>query len=61
MSQQRTYLDYILDIQDALHKVAIFIDGMTFAVVRAFEVIGEAAKRTPDSLRSRSPTALTIS
>lgn len=67
MSQQRTYLDYILDIQDALHKVAIFIDGMTFdefvqddktafAVVRAFEVIGEAAKRTPDSVRAQYPS-----
>lgn len=66
MSESRTYLDYILDIQAALHKVALFIDGMTFdefaqddktafAVVRAFEVIGEAAKRTPDQIRAQYP------
>lgn len=67
MSEHRAYLDYILDIQDALGKVALFIDGMTFdefaqddkttfAVVRAFEVIGEAAKRTPDSVREQYPS-----
>ena len=66
MSEGRTYLDSIADIQDALQKVADFIEGMTFdefanddkttfAVIRAFEVLGEAAKAVPDSIRWRYP------
>jgi uncharacterized protein with HEPN domain len=62
MNEGRTYLDYIEDIRDAIEKVAEFIDDMTyeqfaaddktaFAVIRAFEVLGEAAKSVPDSLR----------
>lgn len=54
MSPPRVYLDYLEDILDAVTKIAQFIQGMTygqfaqdakttFAVIRALEVIGEAA------------------
>lgn len=64
MREERTYLDYLEDIEDAIKKVAIFIAGMTeeqfvqddktvFAVIRAFEILGEAAKQVPPSIRSQ--------
>ncbi len=62
----RTYLDYVQDIQDAVDKVVEFTAGMTFdqfteddktvfAVIRALEVIGEAAKGVPSGIRQRYP------
>jgi uncharacterized protein with HEPN domain len=64
MNEERTYLDYIEDIQDAIEKVALFIDGFNeeqfvqddktvFAVIRAFEILGEAAKQIPASIRAQ--------
>ncbi len=58
--------DYLQDILDAMDDSARFIAGMTFeefsrdrktvnAVIRCLEVIGEATKRIPDSLRSLAP------
>ena len=66
MTNDRTYLDYVEDIRDAMEKVSEFIAGMeqtdfvhddksAFAVIRAFEMIGEAAKAVPDSVRSQYP------
>lgn len=66
MTHGRTYVDYLSDILDAIEKVAQFIQGMTFeefskddktlfAVIRGFEIIGEAAKRIPASVRGRHP------
>jgi uncharacterized protein with HEPN domain len=62
---ERTYLDYLGDILDALEKIKGFIEGMSFkqftadtktsfAVVRAFEIVGEATKRLPAELKDRS-------
>lgn len=62
----RRYVDYITDILDAAAKVDQFIHGMTFeefqkeektvyAVVRALEIIGEATKRIPQSIRRHEP------
>lgn len=59
----RDYRDYIDDMVEAAELVAFFIQDMTkeefledkktqFAVIRALEVIGEAAKKIPDSLRN---------
>lgn len=64
MKTEREYLDYIEDILDAIEKVAQFIQGMelvtfvrdektVFAVVRALEIIGEATKKIPHSVRKR--------
>jgi uncharacterized protein with HEPN domain len=63
---EREYRDFIIDMIEAADMVASFIQGMTkeqfladkktqFAVVRALEIIGEAAKKVPDSIRSRYP------
>jgi len=51
----REFLDYLADIQEASQHISQFISGMAreefaqdqktiYAVVRAFEIIGEAAK-----------------
>ncbi|MBI3300820.1 MAG: DUF86 domain-containing protein [Deltaproteobacteria bacterium] len=66
MNAERTYVDYLEDILDAVEKVAQFIQGMTyeqfvqdaktvFAVVRALEIIGEATKRIPQAVKDRHP------
>jgi len=58
------FLDYIEDILDAMEKAEILLDGVSFnqfesdfrtnfAVVRALEIIGEAAKRIPDSVQRK--------
>ncbi len=66
MTGERTYIDFLEDIQDAIEKVAEFIAGMTyeqfaedsktaFAVTRALEVLGEAAKQVPETVRIQYP------
>jgi uncharacterized protein with HEPN domain len=60
----REFLDYLADIQEASQNISQFIEGMDwdefaqdqktiYAVVRAFEIIGEAAKKVPLSVRKR--------
>ena len=62
MRENREFLDYLVDIQEASQNISRFISGMTwdefsqdqktiYAVVRAFEIIGEAAKKVPLSVR----------
>ncbi len=62
----RDYEDYLNDILDAILKIEDFTKGMTletfkeddktvFAVIRAMEIIGEAAKHIPDDVRSQHP------
>jgi len=64
--ENREFLDYLVDIQEASQNISQFILGMTwdefsqdqktiYAVVRAFEIIGEAAKKVPLSVRKRHP------
>lgn len=67
MNVQREYLDYIKDILDAIEKATQFIEGMeleqfaqdaktVFAVIRALEIIGEATKNVPPSVRGKYAT-----
>ncbi|MFN8474789.1 MAG: DUF86 domain-containing protein [Anaerolineae bacterium] len=63
MTAARSYLDYLNDILDAIEKSEQFVHGMTyeefrqddktvFAVVRALEIVGEATKQIPPSVRA---------
>jgi uncharacterized protein with HEPN domain len=62
----REYSDYINDIIESVHAIEQFTRGMTFenfttdrktvyAVIRAFEIMGEAAKKIPQGVRSEFP------
>ena len=66
MTAPRGTLDYLDDILDAVEKIEIFTRGMSYeefsrddktvyAVTRALEVIGEAAKCIPRSVRENYP------
>lgn len=63
---KKDYRDYLDDIINAITKTEQFIGKMTFedfeedektifAVVRALEIIGEAAKKLPESLKNKYP------
>ena len=63
---KRDYLDAVADILDAIEKALSFCEGMTFktfardektvfAVTRAPELIGEATKKVPPSVRRKYP------
>jgi uncharacterized protein with HEPN domain len=62
MMQAGEYLDFLEDMLEAAEKVEQFVGEMTqaefggddktkYAVVRALEIIGEAAKRIPEAVR----------
>ena len=61
----RDYKDYVADVIDAIEKVEFFTKGMsfevfekdtktTFAVIRAFEIMGEAVKKIPSQVRHKN-------
>jgi uncharacterized protein with HEPN domain len=66
MKPKREFLDYLEDILDAVEQIELFTKNMNFeqfahdkktiyAVVRAFEIIGEATKHIPQSVKNRYP------
>jgi len=64
MKSKREYTDYLRDMLEASTKAIQFVKDLdfeafskneekVFAVIRAFEIIGEAAKNIPKSVRER--------
>jgi uncharacterized protein with HEPN domain len=62
----RDYKVYLEDILEAARKIRSYTDGLSYeafcesamavdAVIRNLEVIGEAAKQIPDSVRAQAP------
>ncbi len=62
--ENRTYLMYLEDIQTAMNRIAEYIDGLNFigfkrdyktvdAVIRNFEIIGEASKNLPKEIKEK--------
>ena len=63
---KRTIADYIQDIIETVDLAIWFVEGMTFeefcqdsktifAIERAIQIIGEAAKKIPESIRQQYP------
>jgi uncharacterized protein with HEPN domain len=64
--KKRDYRDYLHDILNAIVDIESFIKNMNYdeflndrktinAVIRSIEVIGEAAKKIPESMRKKTP------
>ena len=62
----RDYTLYLKDISEAMEAIEKFVEGVDFdnfqkndmvssAVIRKFEIIGEAAKKVPDTIRNKYP------
>jgi uncharacterized protein with HEPN domain len=62
--KRRDYRDYLQDIIDAVNDIEGFVGDMSFeeftkdrktlnAVVRSIEIIGEASKSIPDTLKAK--------
>jgi uncharacterized protein with HEPN domain len=62
----RLYIEFLIDILEHAKKAREFIIGLSadsfyqdektvFAVIRALEVVGEAAKKIPDNVREKYP------
>lgn len=65
-AEKRDPVDFLMDILDSIENIEDFVKGFDFeefsrdtktiyAVVRALEIIGEATKNLPDSLRLNHP------
>ncbi len=64
---KRTYKDYLVDMYESAAKIMKFTDSISFqefneddktlyAVIRAFEILGEASKKIPKSFRDQHLT-----
>jgi uncharacterized protein with HEPN domain len=62
MSRREVYWDYVQDMLESAEKALRFVEGMDFqhfsedektvyAVIRAIEIIGEAARNIPKKLK----------
>jgi len=65
-TEEREPVDFLKDILESIEKIEKFIKGLGFddfskddktiyAVIRALEIIGEATKNLPDSLKEEYP------
>jgi uncharacterized protein with HEPN domain len=63
---KRVHDDYLRDMLENAEKALSFVDGMTYdefetddkavyAVIRAFEIIGEAARQIPENIQKANP------
>jgi uncharacterized protein with HEPN domain len=63
---KRSYIIYLEDIQLSMHRISEYIGDLDFvsfkrdyktvdAVIRNFEIIGEASKNLPDFIRDKYP------
>jgi uncharacterized protein with HEPN domain len=66
MPEKRTYIDYVTDIRDELDKITSFTGTLAYedfikdektvyAVIRCFEIIGEAVKKLPEEIKRQYP------
>ncbi len=66
MKEGRSHRDYLADMLDAMGKARQFVEGMdygqfskddktAYAVIRALEIVGEAAKKIPAEQKARRP------
>ena len=64
--EKRSYLLFLEDIQTAMQRIAEYIGDYSFdqfkkdyktvdAVIRNFEIIGEASKNLPDNIKEKYP------
>ena len=64
---KRTYIDFLRDIFEHIEKIEKFTEGYDYerfiqdekaiyAVIRCFEIIGEAVKKLPQELKDKYPT-----
>ena len=64
--EERNFSLYLQDLLVAMTRISEYIEGYTFdrfkkdyktvdAVIRNFEIIGEAAKNLPDSIKEKNP------
>lgn len=64
--KEREYGDYVEDILESIKAIEEFVEGMNFkdfekdkktvfAVIRSIEIIGEATKNIPTSIRNNNP------
>ncbi len=60
----KNFTIYLNDIREAINSIEIFVEGMTFeefknddktssAVIRKFEIIGEATKILPEDMKNQ--------
>src|SRR5438046_3197130 len=66
MPPPRDYRDFLADIVGACRSLIRFVEGMTleayledertrYAVMRAYEIMGEAVRRVPEKLKTANP------
>ena len=66
MKTPRDYRDFLQDIVSACQSIIRFTDGMTlemylgdektrYAVMRGYEIMGEAVRHVPDAVKSANP------